>query len=50
MLYKYYQSVIINHGKAICFVTGRTDKGKMTDSALDKGNWGKEHLLIVEKK
>lgn len=50
MLYKYCQSVIINHGKATCFVTERTDKSKTTNSALDKGNWGKEHLLIAKKK
>ena len=48
MLYKYCQSVIINHGKATCFVTERTDKGKTTNSALDKGSWGKEHLLIAK--
>lgn len=49
MSYKYCQSVIINHGKAICSVPERTDRGKTTDSASDKGKWGKEHLLIVEK-
>ena len=48
MLYKYCQSVIINHGKDTCFVTERTDKSKMTNSALGKGNWEKEHLLIAK--
>lgn len=49
MVYKYCQSVIINHGKGTCFVTERTDKRKMTNSAVDKGTWGKEHSLIAKK-
>lgn len=49
MLYKYCQSVIINHSKAICFVTEGTDKSKTTHSALNKGNQRKEYLVIVGK-
>lgn len=48
MLYKYCQSVIINHGKDTCIVTERTDKSETTNSALGKGNWEKQHLLIAK--